>query len=179
MYPGFVGAFLVLVQVVVSIRLRRWPIELRRRRSVLSMHGVSVGVGWVCDGESDAMHFLFERFESGDDAYVTDSAAFWYVMEGNSLDSFGTIWSEAFEFVAPTLLPVVSVGALEEVSILKCGAGDWVGDRVGVEDWCFFWLELFMLELWIPEGRECLEVLGCDGKRSVSSVVMMCGCSRC
>ena len=133
----------------------------------------------VCDGESDAMHFLFERFESGDDAYVTDSAAFWYVMEGNSLDSFGTIWSEAFEFVAPTLLPVVSVGALEEVSILKCGAGDWVGDRVGVEDWCFFWLELFMLELWIPEGRECLEVLGCDGKRSVSSVVMMCGCSRC
>ena len=74
---------------------------------------------------------------------------------------------------------MVRVGALEEVSVFKCGSGDGVGDGVGVEDWCFFWLELFMLEPWIPDDGECLEVLGCDGEGSVSSVVMMCGRGRC
>ena len=133
----------------------------------------------VCDGEPDAMHFLFERFESGDDAYVADGAAFGYVMEGDGLDGFGTVGAETFEFVAPTLLPMVRVWPFEEVAIFECGAGDWIGDCIGVEDWFLFWLELFVLELWVPDGRECLEVLCCDGERSVSSVVMMCVRSWC
>ena len=65
----------------------------------------------VGDGESDAVHFLFERFEGCDNADVADGAAFWDVMEGDGLDCFGAVGAETFKFVAPSFLPVVCVGS--------------------------------------------------------------------
>lgn len=59
----------------------------------------------VCDGEADSVHFRFEWLECCHDSDITNGASFGDVVERNGFDGFGTVGSEAAEFVAPTFFP--------------------------------------------------------------------------
>lgn len=59
----------------------------------------------VCHSKTDSVFLCFKRFERSNNTNVANGSVFGDMLEGYSMDGFGSVWSEAFEFVAPTLFP--------------------------------------------------------------------------
>jgi hypothetical protein len=92
----------------------------------------SIVMVMVCYREANTVHFLFEWFECCYDTYVADGSTLWDVVESNCLDGLCAFGSEAVEFVAPTVFPVLSFWPLEEVTIFEGGASERIGNGMGV-----------------------------------------------